>query len=493
MMVDYNLKEKTTKGVFWSFFERFSTQGVAFLVTLVMARLLTPGDYGLVGMLTIFMSLAQVFIDGGFSSALIQYKDRTEKDFSTVFYINLGISIVMYFCLVLSAPWIADFYDQPVLENIIIVYTLVLVINSLSAVNKTILVINVDFKTQSKISLFSSACSGVIGILAAMTGKGVWALIIQQVTSACLNVIASFYFVRWYPKLIFSLISFKKLFGFGSKLLVATIISNVYSNLYFLVIGKKFSAVQLGYYTQADKFVQLVSTNITGILTRVSFPVLSKIQDDDDRLLKVYEKYIQFTAFIMFPLIMGLCGTAKPLLLTLLTEKWFDSIHILQILCLASLFNGIAIVNLNLLYVKGRSDLVLKLELIKKSIAFSILFISIFFNLEVVCWGLVLYGWIGLYLNTIYTKKLLNYSFLQQLKVIFPYLAISIVVLLCALALSEFISNYYLSLIVSLIVCPLLYVYLSHKFNLYAYNEGMKIIKPISCKFIKNSQFNIFN
>lgn len=470
-MVDNNLKKKTTKGIFWSFFERFSTQGVAFIVTLVMARLLSPGDYGLVGMLTIFMSLAQVFIDGGFSSALIQYKDRTEEDFSTVFYINFGISVVMYSCLALSAPLIADFYNQPLLEDIIIVYTMVLVINSLAAVNKTILVINIDFKTQSKISLLSSSCSGVIGILAAMAGKGVWALVIQQMVSACLNVITSFYFVRWYPKLVFSLKSFKTLFGFGSKLLIATIISNVYSNLYFLVIGKKFSAIQLGYYTQADKFVQLVSSNITGILTRVSFPVLSKIQKDDDRLLRVYEKYIQFTAFVMFPLIMGLCGIAKPLILILLTEKWMESVLLIQILCIANLFNGIAMINLNLLYVKGRSDLVLRLEIIKKSVAFSILFITIFFDMITICIGIMVYGFIGFYLNTLYTKRLLHYPFVAQIRIIFPYLFNSVIMLVIALTICEAISNSYVAFAACLIACPIIYIGLCKILQLYACQE----------------------
>ena len=476
-MTDNNLKEKTTKGMFWSFFERFSTQGVTFLITLVMARLLTPSDYGLIGMLTIFMSLAQVFIDGGFSSALIQRENITEKDLSTVFYINLGISVAMYVCLVLSAPLISDFYDQPLLKEIAIIYTFILVISSLAAVNKTILVINVDFKTQSKISLISALCSGIIGILAALAGAGVWALVIQQMVFACLNVIASFYFVRWYPKLIFSFDSFKSLLGFGSKLLVATIISNVYANLYLLVIGKKFSASQLGYYTQADKFVQFVSTNITGILTRVSFPVLSKIQNDDGRLLKVYEKYIQLSAFIMFPLIMGLCGIAKPLVLILLTDKWTDCVLLIQILCMANIFSGISMINLNLLYVKGRSDLVLKLEFIKKSVAFSILFITIFFDMKTICTGFVIYGCIGFYLNTLYTKRLLHYPFVAQLKIILPYLFNSLVMLVAALVICEIIDNCYISFIVCLITCPLIYIGLSKIFRLYAYQEMVDVLK----------------
>lgn len=376
-----DLRSKATKGVFWSAVERYSVQGVQFLLQLVIARILSPHDYGLIGMLTIFMALSQVFIDGGFSNALIQKKDRDENDYSTVFHINLGISLVAYILLFLGAPYIASFYNQPLLTSITRVYSLNLIINSLVAVNKVKLIIAIDFKTQSKISLSAAIISGVAGIVCAYMGLGVWALVVQMMLNSMLNVILSFYFVSWFPKLIFSTKSFKRLFKFGSKLLIASIISSIYSNIYNLVIGKRFPASTLGLYTRGQQFAFFAGTNVSGILQRVSFPILSEIQDDDKRLVSAYKKYIGISTWAAFPLILGLCGVAKPLIFVLLTEKWASCVPFLQILCFAVLWDCVTLVNLNLLYVKGRSDWVLKLEIVKKTIAFSILVFSMFFNM----------------------------------------------------------------------------------------------------------------
>lgn len=469
------LKGQTISGVIWSFIERFSTQGVQFVITIIMARILSPSDYGLIGMLAIFMGISQVFIDGGFSSALIQSKHKDENDYSTVFYINLGISIILYTLLFIAAPYIAKFYNQPLLTPITRIYSLNLVINSLAAVNRTILVIRVDFKTQSKISLLSASISGIIGIYCAYTGWGVWSLVIQMISSALLNVFFGFFFVRWFPKLIFSIESFKRLFAYGSKLLIASIISSVYDNIYTLVIGKRFPPSQLGYFTRAQQFGALVGTNISGILSRVCFPVLSKIQDDDQRLLEAYKKYIKMTAFIMFPIILLLSGIAKPLILSLLGSKWLPSVSLLQIISLSFLFNGIVTINLNLLYVKGRSDLVLRLEIIKKSIAFSILFISMFFSIKIMCAGLVLYSLIAFYLNTIYTKKLLNYGFKKQLKDFWAYLAAAFIIMIEGIVIGNIINNCWLALILSLVLCSCTYILICYAAKLYAFEE-MKAI-----------------
>lgn len=470
------LKQKTVSGVTWSFIERFSVQGIHFITNIIMARLLTPDDYGLIGMLAIFMSLSQVFIDGGFSSALVQAKHRDEADFSTVFYINFVISLVLYGILFVAAPYIASFYNQPLLTSITRVYAMNLIINSLVAVNKTKLVIAVDFKMQSKISLIVAIISGCVGIYFAYTGLGVWALVIQMLSAAVVNVMVSYYYVKWFPHLLFSWGSFHRLFRFGSKLLAATIISSIYSNLYTLIIGKRFSASSLGYYTRADQFAQFAGTNISGILTRVCFPVLSSIQDDDNRLLLAYRKYIQVTAFIMFPIILLLCGVAEPLVLVLLGKKWSDSIPLLQILSLAYLFNGIVLINLNLLYVKGRSDLVLRLEFIKKSIAFTILIISMFFGVKVICIGMVVYSLIGFYLNTIYTKKLLGYCFWHQVRDIWPYFVASVCVYLTSQVICHIISINIVSLIVASLVGIIFYLMLCRVMRFRAYNEIITIV-----------------
>lgn len=476
-MEQANLKNKTVNGVIWSFVERFSVQGVIFVLDLIIARLIGPDNYGLIAQLAIFMTISQVFIDGGFSSALIQRKDRTDVDYSTVFYINLGISILTYMVLFLSAPAIASFFDQPVLALVTRVYSLNLILNSLVAVNRTKLTIDVDFKTQSKISFYSAVLSGLVGVSLAWLGYGVWALVVQALVLAGLNVLLSFYYVRWMPTAGFSGESFRRLFAFGSKMLAANVISAAYSKAYDLVIGKKYNEGSLGLYSRADKFNQFASTNISGVLQRVSFPVLSEIQDDDERLKRAYRKYMQISALVVFPLILGMCGVARPMIEALLGEKWMGCVPMLQILAFAYLWDCVVMVNLNLIYVKGHSDYVLRLEIIKKSIAFAILVITLFFDLTVICCGRVVYSLIAFYLNTYYTKKLLNYGFLTQLKELSPILFMSLVVTGIGLAVSALVGNAVLALVVALVVCPLAYVGMCMAMRVEAYGELLAIVK----------------
>ena len=472
-----DLRRKTTNGVIWSAVERYSVQGVQFLLQLVIARLLTPHDYGLIGMLAIFMALSQVFIDGGFSNALIQKKDRNEDDYCTVFYINLGISIFIYILLFICAPFIALFYNQPLLTLITRIYSLNLIINSLVAVNKVKLVVAIDFKTQSKISLGAAVSSGVVGIACAYYGMGVWALVVQMLLNSLLNVFLSFYYVRWIPQLLFSLVSFHKLFKFGSKLLMASIISSIYSNVYNLVIGKQFSSATLGLYTRANQFASFAGTNVSGILQRVSFPILSEIQDDNERLVSAYKRYIKVSTWATFPIILGLCGVAKPMVIVLLTEKWAACVPYLQILCLAVLWDCITLVNLNLLYVKGQSGWVLKLEIIKKTIAFTILVFSMFYDMYIICIGQALYSIIALYLNTYYTNKLFHYGFFSQMLDLMPQLLLALVMMVSCLFISAIISIPLVSLIVSILLGIIIYLAGSRILNIYGYQEFSQLIK----------------
>ncbi len=472
-----SLKSKTVNGVIWSFVERFSVQGVVFVLDLIIARIIGPDKYGLIALLAIFMSVSQVFIDGGFSSALIQRKERSDTDFSTVFYINLGISILTYIALFLAAPAIAAFFNQPILASITRVYSFNLVLNSLVAVNRTKLTINVDFKTQSKISFYSAVLSGIVGVGLALLGYGVWSLVVQALVLAALNVLLSFYYVRWFPAATFSVQSFKSLFSFGSKLLVANIISAAYAKAYDLVIGKKYDETSLGLFSRADKFNQFASSNISGVLQRVSFPVLSAIQDDDDRLRRAYKKYMQISALVVFPLILGMCGVARPMIEVLLGQQWMGCVTMLQILAFAYLWDCVVMVNLNLIYVKGHSDYVLRLEIIKKTIAFTILAISLFFDLTIICCGRVLYSIIAFYLNTYYTKKLLDYGFWDQLRELSPILFMSLAVTGIGLTVSWLVPNAYVALAASLVLCPVAYVVMCIVFKVNAYSELVDIVK----------------
>jgi len=471
-----NIRSKTVSGMFWGNVEKFSMQGVQFVLNIIMARLLSPHEFGLIAMLSVFMYISQVFIDGGFSTALIRSKNNSEIDFSTVFFINLAISIFFYILFFSFAPFIASFYNQPELCLITRVYTFNLIINSLVAINKVKLIIAVDFKTQSKISILAIVISGVIGIWVALYGFGVWALVIQMMLNAVLNVFFSFYYVRWFPKKAFSMNSFHRLFSFGSKLLGASLITSLYDQIYKLVIGKLFSSGQLGIYTQAEQLASFSSHNMSAVFQKVSLPILSQLQDNQDELLIYLRKIVKISAFIVFPLVMGMVGIAKPLIEVLLTAKWSGCVIYLQILSFAVLFDCVIAVNLNSLNAKGRSDLVLRLEVIKKTIAIIILLISLPWGVLGVCIGRVIYSLIAFYLNTYYTGKLFNYGFINQVKDISPYLALSVLMAILGLYITYSIDSSVIAFVSILLICPLFYLGLSSLFKLYSYLELLKIV-----------------
>ena len=471
-----SLKQKTIKGVSWSFVEQVLTRGANFVIAIILARLLTPTDYGLVGLLAIFISLSQMFVDGGLSVALIREKEASEADKSTVYIFNLVVSVFFYFLLFFIAPLVSNFYDQPLLTPLMRVLALTFVIGSFTAVHNTLLTIRVDFKTKSIISIATALISGIAGIVCAYKGLGVWALITQSVTATIVSTLLLLLLVRWRPQWVFSKESFKRLFGYSSKLLVADMIIRLYDNAYPLVIGKKFSAASVGQFTQAGKYPGVVNQTVTSALNRVAFPILSQLQDDDEQLLGFYGKYIQATCFVVFPVMLGLCGCARPFVSLLLTDKWLECVPMMQILCFSMLLDAVTNINLNLLYVKGRSDLVLRLEIIKKIIAFSILFVTMFFGLKVMCLGLVLNAYIAFCLNTYYTKKILNYGLLPQLKAMLPYFLCALVVLAESLFFSAVIDVHWQALLVSLVICPISYWLLAKLARLYAYQEAKSLL-----------------
>lgn len=421
-----SIASKSVHGIIWSAIERFSLQGIQFLIGIILARLLSPSDFGMIGMLSIFLSVSQTFIDCGFSNALIRQKETTSKDYDTAFVVNFAISIFAFVILFIAAPYIASFYNMPDLQPITRAVSTTLIINSLFAVHKVKLTKIIDFKTQSKASFGAAFISGGLGIFLAYNGLGVWSLVYQAISNSFLNLFFMIILLKWFPKPIFHKDSFHTLFGFGSKLLIASIISSIYSNIYNIVIGKKFSASNLGYYTRADHLANFPSQNIAGILSRVTYPILSQIQDDTEHLKSIYIKYLQIACFTVFPLMMGLAALAKPLIIIMLGEKWIPSVILLQITCIGLMFDPICNINLNLLYVKGRSDLVLKLEIIKKSIAIAILIFSLQFGLTGLCIGRAIYGIIATILNMTYTKNFIGLSIWGQAKLILPSLILSL-------------------------------------------------------------------
>ncbi len=420
------LKHKTLKGTIWSGVERFSVQGVSFIVMIIMARILTPQDYGLVGMLTVFIAISQSLVDSGFSQALIRKQDRSEIDNSTVFYFNFAVGVGLYLILFFCAPLIARFYSEPILVPLTRLIALSVVINSFVVVQRALLTIKIDFKTQAKASLTAAIVSGIVGITMAYRGFGVWAIVAYQLTNLSVNVGLLWILSKWRPIRAFSAASFRELFSFGSKLALSGIIDTIYKNIYLIVIGKVFKASDLGYYTRAQQFSDFPSSNLTGILQRVTFPVLCTMQDDDERLRSVYRRFLRLSGFIIFPLMMGLAAVAHPLIILVLKEKWEFSAVLLQILCFSMMWYPIHAINLNLLQVKGRSDLFLKLEVLKKCIGVAILCVTIPIGLKAMCWGMVVNSLISLVINTHYTGKLINVGFACQIRDLMPSLLYSL-------------------------------------------------------------------
>lgn len=472
-----SLKNKTVKGVVWSTLERFSVAGVNFIFGLILARLLMPSDYGAIAMLAIFMAIAQTFIDSGFSNALIRKPDRTETDNATAFYFNIGVGILAYFLLYLAAPSIARFYDTPILVPLTRVMGLNLLLNSLCVVQQALLTARIDFKTQAKISLSAAIISGLVGIVFAYKGLGVWALAIQSVLASSMRTILLWILAKWRPKATFSQQSFRSLFGYGSKLLASGLLDTTYNNLYTIVIGKRFSTATLGVYSRADQWAQFLAVNITGILQRVTFPVLSTIQNEDERLRNDYRKFLKLSGFVVFPLMMGLAAVADPLTRFILTDKWADSIPLLRILCFSLMLYPIHAINLNLLQVKGRSDLFLRLEIYKKILGVATLCVTIPMGITAMCVGRVFTSWAALAMNTHYTGKLIHLGFFLQLKDYLPTLVNSFIMAAIVYGVTLTIPGSGLQLLTGVIVGAFYYILSNFLLKTMEWKELILIVK----------------
>lgn len=445
---------------------------------IIMARILTPEDYGLVGMLAIFIAVSQSLIDSGFSQALIRKQDRSEIDNSTVFYFNIGVGAILYLILFFSSPLIAKFYNEPQLISITRVIGLSLVFNSLVVVQRALLTINLDFKTQAKASFVGVILSGVVGIGMAHTGFGVWAIVWQQIVNLSIITILLWIMSHWKPIWAYSWKSFRELFSFGSKLLASGLLDTFFRNLYLIVIGKFFKASDLGYYTRAHQFTDFASSNITGIFQRVTYPVLCTIQNDNIRLRDVYRRLLKTSAFIIFPLMTGMAAVAKPMVISFLTEKWLFTAILIQIICFSMMWYPVHAINLNLLQVKGRSDLFLKLEIIKKALTIVMLCITLPMGLIPMCVGMICSSIIALVINTYYTGKLIHLGFFKQMYDLLPTLILSLIMGAIVYVTVTFIHmESWIALSIGVAEGFLLYTGLAKLFRFSEFTELMSIIK----------------
>ncbi len=460
-----SLKQKATQAVMWSAIERFSVQGIQFIVSIIIARLLMPSEYGLIAMLSIFLAVAQTFIDSGFSNALIQKQNRSETDYSTVFFFNLFVGCFFYLILFLSSPYIAQFYHEPLLESITKVVALNLIVSSLGIVQRAKLSIVLNFRLQAVSALISVIISGIVGVTMAYKGYGAWALVIQSLLNNFLNVILLWAVARWYPRLVFSWNSFRELFAFGSKLLLSGLLHTLYTNLYSLFIGKKMSSADLGIYNRSYTLAIFPSGNITDVLHKAMFPVLCSMQDDEEELERYFFKYLRQACYIVFPLMIGLASLANPFIETVLSVRWMDSAPILQILAFAYMWDPVMRINNHFLYARGRTDYTLKAEIIKKIVAFSILILTISMGLYIIALGVVLYSLIDIFIITRFVRRVSRITLRKELKALFPIWLLSVGMGIVVYVVTSLFSLPYVKLIVGVPLGALIYYIISYWFR----------------------------
>jgi len=484
-----SLREKTISGLKWSFIESIISQGIHFVVGIILARILSPSEFGLIGMLTFFIAVSQSFIDSGFSQALIRKQNCSDADFSTVFYFNLIVGIVFYIIFFFSSRLISNFYKEPQLFNLIRVLGVVLIINSITILQRTILTKNINFKLQTRISVIASVSSGIIGISMAYSGFGVWALVGKTISQQFINSMLLWKWNKWIPKWVFDKKSFREMFKFGSRLMLSGLIDTIYKNLYYLIIGKFFSSAQLGYYTRAEQFSNIPSSNITGVIQRVSYPVLSTIQDDSERLKAGYKKLIKTTMFVSFTLMLTMAAIAKPMIIVLIGSKWITSAIYLQLLCLVGMLYPLHVLNLNMLNVKGRSDLFLKLEIIKKLLAIPIIILGIMIGIKAMILGMFFLSIISYFINSYWSARLINYSVREQLLDILPDFIFALTLAVCIILPSIFLhfKPIYM-LTIQCLLATLLFSLLVNIFKIDSYIEIKNVIREQIVLF-KNKQY----
>lgn len=471
-----SLKQKTVKGVAWTSLDKFTNLGFGFIIGVILARLLSPSDYGLLAMIAVFNAIAFTFLDSGFGNALVRKPNLTENDNTTAFFFNLIAGIVLFGIIWLIAPWVSSFYNKPILTPLLRAEGSLLIIASFKIVQNTQLSRALNFKALMIIRFVSSLSGGVSGIIAAYCGLGVWALVIMHIVDALISLALLWIISPWRPRGKWSKSSFNYLWGYGSKLLASGLLNTIYGNIYPIIIGKCYSAADLGQYTRANGYAAIPSQSLTGVIQQVTFPVLSQIQDDDKRLAANYRRMLRFTVFIIFPIMIGMAALAHPLVIALVTDKWEQCVPYLQIVCFSMMWYPVHAINLNLLQVKGRSDLFLRLEIIKKILITVVVFACVPFGIMGICYGSVFTSVACLAINTYYTGKLINVGFVRQMKDMTPTLLASLAMgAVVYFAVMPFGSDV-VKLAVGIPVGMVIYVAIAKVFRMPELQEALDII-----------------
>jgi O-antigen/teichoic acid export membrane protein len=467
-----NLKVKTMRALSWGMLESLGVHVVRFCIGVLLARLLFPEQFGLIGMLWIFIAVAQSFTDSGYGLALIQKKEVTPVDTSTIFYFNIAVGLAATGVVCSVAPWIAAFYNQPILTPLTRAMSLVIFINSFSIIHSNMLHKHMDFKMLTKVSMGENLLAGVIGVAMAVAGFGVWSLVAQQVSAAFFRTLFLWLLYAWRPLRTFSMESLKQLFGFGSRMLASGLIDQIFSNIYFVVIGKLFSAADLGYYTRAKSIQELPANTVSGLFARVTFPLFSRLQDDPVGLKRGMRKSLSLLMMVNLPMMFGLAVIAEPLIHVMLTEKWAECIPYLELLCFYGLLHPVNLLNLNLLLSLGRSELYLRLEIIKKVLIVICVATTWPWGIPAMIYGLILFSVVSCYLSSYYTGELIGYPLQEQLRDILPYFIISglMGIVIYALDFLPF-PNHWSMLLVNVVTGVSVYTGLCLLFRLEAFME----------------------
>ena len=472
-----SLKQKTVKGLGWSALDNAARYGMQFVIGIVLARLLSPDDYGLLGLVGIFTMVCTALVNGGFTTALIRKKNATDNDYNTVFICNFGMSLMLYAVVFLCAPLIANFFERQELIALVRVSSLGLIIGALGMVQRTRLTKRIDFKTQTNITLVSTIVSGIVGIGMAIAGFGVWALVAQQLTTQALSTILLYIYNRWLPRFRFSIESFRELFGFGWKMMVSALIDSIWKELYQVIVGKFYSPATLGQYTRARHYSRLFSQNLTTVVERVTYPVLSSIQDDKKRMVSAYRHIIRTSMFITAVALFSLGAVSEPLIYCMIGPKWQEAATYLPLICLSSTLYPLHAINLNMLQVQGRSDLFLGLEIIKKIIGLAPLFVGAFIGIMTMLWVNMFVGIIAYFLNSYYSGRLLGYSSWMQLRDIAPSYTLAIVIALSVWFFKYLPLSYWIVLPLQITVGAMVFFTLCKVFKMNEYKEIMDILK----------------
>ena len=484
-MAEQSLKDKTVRGVAWSGIDNVASFGVSFVVSIVLARILSPDDYGLLGIIAIFPAICTALINGGFGSALIRKMDASDDDYNTAFIVNLGMSLLLYVIIFLCSPLIADFFNRQELIALTRVTSLGLIVGALALVQQVRLTKRIDFKTQTKITIVASAASGIIGIVMALLKFGVWALVAQQLSSQVLRTILLWIANKWIPRLEFSSKSFHELFGFGWKMMVSGVLDTLWKELYQVIVGKFYSAATLGQYSRAKGFSQLFSSNLTGVIQRVTYPVLSNIQDDKERMISAYRRIIKTTMFITAISMFSLGAISEPLIHCLIGPKWHEASTYLPLICVVGSFYPLHAINLNMLQVQGRSDLFLGLEIVKKIIGIAPLAVCYFYGVMPMLYFSLLTSVINYFLNSYFPGKLLGYTSWMQLKDIAPSYGLATLIALSAYFLKYLPISYWFILPLQISLGIIIFFLVCEKTKLKEYQESKAIVQPIITKLKK--------